>query len=90
MRPGGVLLPAKRSTRRPVPRPAPGAAVEPRLSSLPAVNAAISRTAEPERPSERQRRRAEAQAAVGEGWAPPADLEPVPPRPAVDLDSSGD
>ncbi|GAA4555712.1 hypothetical protein [Pseudonocardia xishanensis] len=89
MRPGGVLLPAKRSTRRAVPRPARGEPVQPRLSSLPAVNAAIPRTAEPERPSERQRRRTEAQAAVGEGWAPPTDLEPRPAADPVDLEDPG-
>jgi hypothetical protein len=86
MRPGGVLLPAKRSTRRPVPRPTRGAPLSPRLDTLSQVNAAIAPSGGPERPSDRQLRRAEAQAAVGEGWAPPADLEQVTGPEAVDLD----
>jgi hypothetical protein len=86
VRPGGVLLPAARSTRRPVPRPTRGEPLEPRLSTLPSVNAGIAPSGGPERPSDRQRRRAAEQAAVGEGWAPPSDLEPRPEPPAVDLD----
>lgn len=86
MRPGGVLLPAARSTRHPVPRPTRGAALSPRLRALPTVNAAIAPSGGPERPSERQRRRVAEQAAVGAGWTPPTDLEPVDSSQAVDLD----
>jgi hypothetical protein len=81
-----VLLPAKRSTRHPVPRPARGEPLRPRLDTLTSVNAAIAPSGGPERPSERQRRRAEAQEAVGEGWTPPTDVEPVTRPAAVDLD----
>jgi len=86
MREGGVPLPAKRSTRRPVPRPAAGEPVVRRLTSLTQVNASVAPSGGPERLSERQRRRAAAQEAVGEGWVPPSDLESVAEAPAVELD----
>lgn len=86
MRPGGVLLPAKRSTRRPVPRPVRGEPLSPRLDTLTSLNAGIAPSGGPEHPSDRQRRRAEAQAALGEGWTPPTDLERVEHSAAVELD----
>ncbi|MCU1629297.1 MAG: hypothetical protein JWP64_4246 [Pseudonocardia sp.] len=100
MRPGRVMLPAARSTRRAAPLPERGDGAPPlrkRLSSVPAVNPAIARTEGPERPSERQRLQSARLAELGvrspaelgaAPWAGSADLERTPEVAPQDLDET--